>query len=33
LIKSTLSRAMFQLSGFFIFLIIESLNFLKKNKI
>jgi hypothetical protein len=33
LIKSTLSRAMFQLSGFFIFLIIESLNFLKRNKI
>jgi len=32
LIQTTLSRAMFQLSGFFIFLIIETFNHLKKSK-
>jgi hypothetical protein len=32
LIQTTLSRAMFQLSGFYIFLIIETFNHLKKSK-
>jgi hypothetical protein len=32
LVQTTLSRAMFQLSGFLIFLIVDSLNYLRKNQ-